>query len=136
MARVMAEGITTWPSDPVALIGTRCGDCGHTTFPTQQWCPACSGRNLTDVELPRTGTVITWTTQGFYPGPGYVTDAKGFVPFAMGLVQLGDVIAVEGRLTETDPERLTFGMQVELIMVTVGTDPDGEDVLMFAFQPA
>ena len=53
----------------------------------------------------------------------------------MGLVQLGDVIKVEGRLTEGDPEKLRFGMEVELTMRPLYTDDDGDEVLMFAFAP-
>ncbi|HZQ31159.1 MAG TPA: DNA-binding protein, partial [Mycobacterium sp.] len=46
-----------------------------------------------------------------------------------------DVIRVEGRLTENDPERLHFGMDVELTMVPLTTDDDGNEVVTFAFQP-
>lgn len=53
----------------------------------------------------------------------------------MGLVQLDDVVRVEGRLTENDPDKLEFGMPVELTMVPFTKDEDGEDVVTFAFQP-
>ena len=56
------------------------------------------------------------------------------MPFGVGLVQLGDVM-VEGRLTENDPEKLQFGMEVELAMVPFPTDDDGNEVVTFAFQP-
>jgi DUF35 OB-fold domain, acyl-CoA-associated len=42
---------------------------------------------------------------------------KNFVRFGVGLVQLDDVIRVEGRLTENDPAKLQFGQEVELTMV-------------------
>ena len=46
----------------------------------------------------------------------YAGDETGasFEPFGVGLVQLDDVVRVESRLTERDPERLDFGMAVEL----------------------
>ena len=53
----------------------------------------------------------------------------------MGLVQLGDVVRVEGRLTENDPEKLKFGMEVELTMIPFATDADGNEIVTFAFQP-
>ena len=60
---------------------------------------------------------------------------KDFVPFGVGLVQLDDVIRVEGRLTENDPEKLQFGMDVELTMVPFTTDEEGNELVTFAFQP-
>jgi uncharacterized protein len=137
MPKMLAPDISTWPDENPHLLGSRCADCGATTFPTQAICPNCSGAGMAEVPLPRRGTLVAWTTQGFLPGPPYAgsEDAKTFEPFGMGLVQLGDVIKVEGRLTEGDPEKLAFGMEVELTMRPLYTDDDGDDVLMFAFSP-
>ncbi len=93
---------------------------------------------MSDSLLPRRGTVIAWTTQGFPPGAPYAgPTGKDFVPFGVGLVQLGwtTVIRVEGRLTENDPEKLKFGQEVELTMIPFTTDADGNEVVTFAFQP-
>jgi uncharacterized OB-fold protein len=90
---------------------------------------------MTDALLPRRGTIVAWTTQGFSPGAPYVgPTGEGFVPFGVGLVQLGDVVRVEGRLTENDPEKLTFGMEVELTMIPFAVDAEGNDIVTFAFQ--
>lgn len=94
---------------------------------------------MADVLLPRSGTLVAWTTQGFPPGAPYTgPTGKDFVPFGVGLVQLclGEeaVIRVEGRLTENDPEKLQFGMPAELTMIPLTTD-DGNEVVTFAFQP-
>src|SRR5262245_49127155 len=137
MPNVLADDISTWPDADPQLSGSRCGDCGATTFPMQARCPQCSGDNMAELLLPRTGTLVAWTTQGFLPGPPYAgkETAQTFTPFGMGLVQLGDVIRVEGRLTESDPEKLQFDMDVELTMVPLYTDDDGDEVLTFAFAP-
>ncbi|EUA30250.1 hypothetical protein I553_4507 [Mycobacterium xenopi 4042] len=45
------------------------------------------------------------------------------------------MIRVEGRLTENDPAKLRFGMEVELTMVPLTTDDDGNEVMTFAFRP-
>lgn len=57
------------------------------------------------------------------------------MPFGVGLVQLGDVIRVEGRLTENDPAKLQFGQEVELTMVPLNREDDGTEIMTFAFQP-
>ncbi|MGE0217074.1 Zn-ribbon domain-containing OB-fold protein [Mycolicibacterium sp.] len=138
--RALAPEISTWPDAEPQLIGSACGSCGATTFPVQQRCPKCSRGEMSDVLLPRRGTLIAWTTQGFPPGAPYKgPTGKDFVPFGVGLVQLGlqeeAVIRVEGRLTENDPAKLEFGQQVELTMIPFTTDDDGTEVVTFAFQP-
>jgi uncharacterized OB-fold protein len=140
MAKALAPEISTWPDSEPQLIGSSCGACGATTFPRQEHCPKCSRAEMSDVLLPRRGTVVAWTTQGFPPGAPYKgPTGKDFVPFGVGLVQLGlgddAVVRVEGRLTENDPEKLQFGMEVELTMVPFTTDENGEEIVTFAFQP-
>jgi uncharacterized protein len=136
MQKALAPDISTWPDDNPQLIGSRCGACGATAFPAQPRCPKCSVGEMSEVLLPRRGTLVAWTTQGFPPGPPYKgPTGKDFVPFGVGLVQLEDVIRVEGRLTENDPAKLEFGMDVELTMVPFTTDEDGNEIVTFAFKP-
>jgi uncharacterized protein len=140
MHKALAPEISTWPDDRPQLIGSTCGSCGATAFPVQQRCPKCSAGNISQVPLPRRGTLVAWTTQGFPPGPPYKgPTGKAFVPFGVGLVELGPqdeaVIRVEGRLTENDPAKLEFGMPVELTMIPFTTDDDGNDIVTFAFKP-
>nr|CRL74646.1 putative nucleic-acid-binding protein containing a Zn-ribbon [Mycolicibacterium malmesburyense] len=136
----LAPEISTWPDDNPQLIGSRCGACGATAFPVQQRCPRCSAGEMSELKLPRRGTLVAWTTQGFPPGAPYKgPTGNDFVPFGVGLVQLGlgdeAVIRVEGRLTENDPAKLEFGMEVELTMLPFTTDDDGNEVVTFAFKP-
>lgn len=92
---------------------------------------------MADLELPRRGTLVSFTTQGFLPFPGYAGGMamEDFRPFGVGLVQLDDVVRVEARLTEADPAKLDFGMEVELQVVPLYTDADGDEVMTFAFAP-
>lgn len=136
MQKALAPDISTWPEANPQLIAGRCADCDATVFPAQPRCPNCSGEKMSRALLPRTGALVAWTTQGFPPGAPYLgTAGKDFVPFGVGLVQLGDVVRVEGRLTENDPAKLQFGMPVELTMIPFATDTDGDEVITFAFRP-
>jgi uncharacterized OB-fold protein len=136
MQKALAPDISTWPQENPQLIGSQCGACSATAFPKQDRCPRCSSANMSELLLPRRGTLVAWTTQGFPPGAPYAgPTGDAFVPFGVGLVQLDDVIRVEGRLTENDPEKLRFGMDVELTMVPFTTDPEGNEIVTFAFQP-
>jgi uncharacterized OB-fold protein len=92
---------------------------------------------MMELPLPRRGSLVSWTTQGFPPSFDYMGRPPGasFEPFGVGLVQLDDVVRVESRLTESDPEKLDFGMEVELRIVPFYVDDDGNEIITFAFAP-
>lgn len=137
MARALAPEISTWPDQNPQLIGSRCSSCEFVTFPAQDCCPRCGTVGMVEALLPRTGTLVAWTVQGFPPGAPYIGPAgEDFVPFGVGLVELDGVVRVEGRLTESDPEAIVFGQQLELTMIPFATDGDGDEVVTFAFAPA
>jgi uncharacterized OB-fold protein len=138
MPKALAPDVSTWPDENPQLIGSRCDDCSATTWPTQSHCPRCSGPNMSETLLPRRGTIVAWTTQGFAPMMGYGGAETGadFEPFGIALVQLGDVVRVEAKLTENDPAKLKIGMDVELVFVPFFVDADGDEVMTIAFAPA
>jgi uncharacterized OB-fold protein len=132
-----APDVFTWPSDEPRLIGGRCAACGAVTFPIQGSCARCGSVDVEQHLLPRRGTLWTFTTQEFLPKEPYAggETPETFRPYGVGLVQLGDEVRVEGRLTEADPARLRIGMEVELAVVPFRVDPDGTEVMVFAFAP-
>ncbi|HMS76488.1 Zn-ribbon domain-containing OB-fold protein [Gordonia sp. (in: high G+C Gram-positive bacteria)] len=135
MPKALAPEISTWPDADPQLIGSRCGACEFVTFPAQDRCPNCSTAPMTEELLPRTGTIVAWTVQAFPPGAPYVGPVgKDFQPFGVGLVELDDVVRVEGRLTESDPSKIEFGQRVELTMIPFATDDAGDDIYTFAFR--
>jgi uncharacterized OB-fold protein len=129
--------VFTWPANEPQLLGGQCKDCGAITFPMQSRCPRCGTESMAELRLPRRGTLVSWTTQGFPPSFDYRGDPTGqsFEPFGIGLVQLDDLVRVESRLTESDPENLDFGMEVELRIVPFYVNNDGDEVITFAFAP-
>ena len=127
-------GVFTWPADDPQLLGGQCKDCDAITFPMQSRCPRCGTESMAELPLPRRGTLVSWTTQEFPPSFDYRGGAS-FEPFGVGLVQLDDVVRVESRLTECDPRKLGFGMEVELRIVPFYVDKDGNEVITFAFAP-
>lgn len=138
MAKALAPDVSTWPADNPQLIGSRCGSCTATTWPRQARCPRCSGPDMSDRLLPRRGTLVAWTTQGFVPKLPFAgrETGEGFEPFGIGLVQLGDDVRVETRLTEADPAKLRTGMEVELTFVPLYVDDAGSEIMTCAFAPA
>jgi uncharacterized OB-fold protein len=63
--------------------------------------------------------------------PGY----EGEVPFGMGVVELPEGVRVITRLTESDPGALLVGQPMELHVVPLHRDAEGNDVVTYAFTP-
>lgn len=133
--RTVDDSLFTHTPEGVALLGSRCADCGAHTFPRQGGRPRCTGSSMQDVPLARKGTLWTFTVQGFRPKPPYAGPPE-FEPYRVGYVELPGQVIVEARLTENDPDRLRIGMPMELQLVPFRTDEDGTPVLTFAFAPA
>jgi uncharacterized OB-fold protein len=132
-----APDVFTWPADEPRLIGGRCPSCGAITFPRQGSCARCGSTEVEEHLLPTRGTLWTFTTQEFLPKEPYAggETLETFKPYAVGLVQLGDDVKVEARLTESDPAKLRIGMELELEIVPFRVDADGTEVMTFAFAP-
>jgi uncharacterized OB-fold protein len=151
MPEPIAEGLFTWPSESPALIGSSCRRCGATTFPAQASCPRCTAVDVEERQLATTGTLWSFTVQGFPPKPPYAGPDE-FRPYGVGYVELPGPasaegrlhhgaagggragVVVEARLTEDDPAALEIGMPMELVVVPFGKD--GDDRVTFAFRPA
>jgi uncharacterized OB-fold protein len=126
---MVREGLFTY-ADPPALLGSRCGDCGSVLFPRADACPYCAVHDPEPVELSRQGSLWAWTAVTA-PPPGY----EGDVPFGIGVVQLPEGVRVISRLTESDPAALDFGQTMELQIVPLHRNSDGNEVVTYAFGP-
>ncbi|MEP1469457.1 MAG: OB-fold domain-containing protein [Halieaceae bacterium] len=133
----IAEGLFTWPSTEPALLGSRCQHCGIATFPAAQSCMACSSQDVTVEELPSRGTLWTWTVQQFMPKSPYHSNEtpETFKPYGVGYLELPGGVRVEGRLTESDPDKITIGMEMDVVFDTWRTEDNGDEVISFFFKP-
>ncbi|MCW2829414.1 MAG: hypothetical protein JWP31_106 [Aeromicrobium sp.] len=134
----LADDLFTWPSDSPALIAGKSSD-GRLEFPyRKQRLVNGTLEELEKVELPRRGTLWTFTSQVFRPpAPPYTgdDDAKTFVPFTTGYIEFPGQLLIEARLTEPDPAKLTIGQEMELRILPFNTDADGNETMIFAFAP-
>jgi len=135
--RAIAEGLFTWPADEPRLVGSRCRACATVVFPAAAGCGRCGSDDVERHELGRRGTLWTFTTQGFLPKEPYTgpETEDDFTGYALGYVELPDEVMVEARLTESDPDRLAIGMEMELVVVPFRTEADGTQVMTYAFAP-
>lgn len=134
----IAADLFTWPSEEPALIAGK-GSDGSLIFPYRRN-RLVNGKleELEKVELPRRGTLWTFTSQVFRPpSPPYAgdDDAKSFAPFTVGYVELPGALRIETRLTEPDPARLQIGQEMELRIVPFAKDADDNVTVTYAFAP-
>jgi uncharacterized protein len=111
----------------ISLLAGRRPD-GRIIFPLPDAEPECA------VEaLPRRGTLWSWTVQRFRPKSPPYAGPEAFQPYAVGYVDLGEVI-VEARLIGPW-EGLRLGMPMVLVAETFPF-ANGEARVTFAFTPA
>ncbi len=128
--RVMVREGLFADSEPPVLLASRCAVCGSLLFPRVDTCTYCAGAGAEPVELSGPGTLWAWTAVSA-PPPGY----EGVVPCGVGVVELPEGVRVMARLTESDPAGLSAGQAVELRVVPLHRDGEGNDVVTYAFAP-
>jgi uncharacterized OB-fold protein len=112
-----------------SLTGSRCLHCGTVAFPAARGCQSCGRRATEPAELSEHGTVWGYTVQRFAPkSPPYVVPEGGFVPFAVGYVELAEGVKVEALVDCTNFAELEGQARVTLV--------SAEPVPRFATDPA
>jgi len=132
------EGWFTLDPDRPALLGSRCTTCQSLFFPREtSFCrrPGCPGREFTETELSRTGTIWSFTDNRYQPPPPYVS-AEPFEPYAIVAVELeAEKMVVLGQLVPgVDIADLAAGQPVELVLGTLYSD-DEHEYLVWKWRP-
>jgi len=98
--------------DRRTILGTKCARCDWVYVPPRETCPRCFGDIAEWVELPGTGTLMTYTVTR-YAVPGIQPQEP---PFALGIVKLeGASSGFVHLLGEVEPEEIRMGMRVEAV---------------------
>jgi hypothetical protein len=126
------EGWFTMDGEP-ALLGRRGTTTGAYFFPPDQAFsrhPDAPTEPLEEVQLSRRGRVWSWTTNHYEPPAPYVAPDP-FVPYTVLAVELVDEqMVVLGPLAAgADPDALTVGTEVELVLGTLFEDDEHEYVM-------
>lgn len=126
-----------WPNSKPALLASRCNQCGASSFPSTRGCMACGSEDQTVVELPTEGTLWTFTVQRFMPKEPYSSweTQETFSPYGVGYMDLPGGLKIEGRIKTDDVSSLKIGMPIKVVFYTHRTEPDGTDIINYAFEP-
>jgi uncharacterized OB-fold protein len=111
------------------LEGQCCDVCGRVQFPPRVTCRACRCRKLTRCEVPREGTITSFS-ELCNPPAGFSS------PLIAALVTLDGGITLACQVTDTDVEELRIGMRVEMVTRLISeTGPEGCLVYGYKFRP-
>ncbi|MEE8244393.1 MAG: Zn-ribbon domain-containing OB-fold protein [Pseudomonadales bacterium] len=115
------------------LEGHKCGSCGATFLGARAICSKCGTRDqMQTVTLPNSGNLYSYSiVHRSFPGID--------VPYISAIVDLDDGTAIKGNLinVEPDPEKIEFGMPVEVVYDDAlgRKDKDGNSYIAYFFQP-
>ncbi|WP_132060099.1 Zn-ribbon domain-containing OB-fold protein [Halorussus amylolyticus] len=96
---------------------------GHGSLPPRRVCPHCGQGDLSEVALPESGEIETFTVV-HVPAPEFADDA----PYATAVVDFGPV-RLTGQILDVAPEETEVGATVTPVVAETATT--GERVLAF-----
>lgn len=116
------------------IEGHRCDECGAVYLGARQHCSRCGARDsMTAIQLSNRGSLYSYSiVHRSFPGID--------VPYISAIVDLEGGGTIKGNLIgiEADPEKISFGMPVEVIFDDAlgRKDADGNSYLSYFFKPA
>jgi uncharacterized OB-fold protein len=114
----------------ITLLGSVCSDCAQRMFPPRKRCVKCFGASLTVQPLESLGKVESSTVIRMAP-PGY----HGAVPYALGIVLLGNDVHVLAHLTGKPVDDWRLGESVVSHAMVLPVGPSGvKPKLTFCFR--
>lgn len=133
--RLAIEGWFT--TDPVALLGTRCGICGTPYFPRNDLAcrnPTCSGpkdgSELSEYAFSTRGRIWSYADARYKPPPPYMAP-EPFTPYVLAAVELDiEKVVILGQVVPgVGLDDLEVGQEVELTLGTLYEDDEAEYVV-------
>lgn len=115
---------------PPALNGGRCQLCGYVFFPPQHYgCESCGAppEKLEAVSIRGSGVLHSFATVHLHQSKSIEA------PFTVGVIVLDDGPTTRSLLTARTDEGLKIGDRVESVLVPVGSDEQGSEVVELRF---
>lgn len=124
-----------WTEDGVRLQSAKCDTCGTHFFPAShaQHRPGCSREGVNNVLLNKRGKLATYTIQHYMCPPPFKTTGD-ITPYGLAMVDFPEGISVAGIIVESDLNALKIGLPMETTTFTLYKDPEGNDVVTWAFR--
>ncbi len=91
------------------LEAAKCKKCAQVQFPPRLICPECGHREFEDINLKRTGKLLTYTV--IHVASSQFTDQ---VPYAMGVVELDDGVRLLAQIADCPLEDVKTGIPLRI----------------------
>lgn len=113
------------------LGANRCLECGQVSFPPRMVCPGCGSTKAEALQLSGRGRVVS-ITRVYQPPRGFASSSTG----VMALVELEEGVRVTAQITDVDPEQVSIGMEVEMVVRRLRAEEErGLIVYGYKFRP-
>ena len=89
------------------LIGSKCKKCGRIFYPPRKVC-LCGSTDMEEVELPKRGKIISYTTVYYAP-----REFQKYAPYVVAIVELENGTRILAQITDINPSEVHIGMHVE-----------------------
>ena len=109
-------------------IGIICEDCNQKSFPFSKSCPFCSGQNVEEYEIARTGKISTFTRFS-----DTSKDKIKNLPYIIGIIKLEDGISVTAQIVDCEYADLKEGTKVRMVFRILSKDGK-EGLISYGFK--
>lgn len=113
------------------LVGKQCSNCRAVYLGNRVACSKCSSTGpFTEIPLSTNGKLWVYSIV-HQSAPGIPT------PYVAAIVDLPEGVSVRCNIIdiEPDPQKISFGLPVEMTTKKVREDREGNDVIAFFFRP-
>jgi uncharacterized protein len=104
------------------MLGSRCDKCGAEAFPPVNICKVCRSEDLSSVEMPKNGKLLSFTLQ-----KESVSGFEEQEPMVFGLIELPNRVKIVAQLVDVPYESLEIGQKVRSVFRRIKSDgPSGQ----------
>ncbi len=105
------------------ILGNKCEQCSQEYFPPAAICKKCGSTKFVDCEMPKTGTLVSYTQQK--------ESIHGFEdqePMVFGLLRLDNGVRIIAQLVEVPYDSLKEGMKLKAVFRRVRVDGESGQI--------
>jgi uncharacterized protein len=105
------------------ILGKKCDQCGKEYFPPVSVCRKCHSTKLSDCEMPKSGSLLSYTLQR--------ESVQGFEdqePMIFGLVKLENGVRIIAQIVDLPYDSLKEGMKLNAVFRRVRVDGDSGQI--------
>jgi len=106
------------------LIGSKCADCGDEYFPPVYRCKGCGSEHIGDMEMPKTGRIMTYTVL-HEPLPGF----EAQTPLYLAVVKLDNGARVLTQIVDSTEDSVKTGAKVRATIRRAMVDGDSGQII-------